>query len=57
MQTVKQDVEQLLRGLHSDSIPEDIRCHPRVLNTIKRGRQAIAGGRRCAWKQARAHLD
>jgi hypothetical protein len=57
MQTVKQDVEQLLRGLHSDSTPEDIRCHPRVLNTIKRGRQAIAGGRRCAWKQARAHLD
>ena len=57
MQSVKQEVEELLKHLPEESTYEDIQYHLYVLEKIKRGQNDIADGKCCSHEQAKERLN
>ena len=57
MKSLKQNVEQMLRGLPDDSSVEDIQYHVYVLDKIQKGQQAIRDGKGISHEEAKTRLS
>lgn len=57
MQSVKHDVEAMLKSMPEDSTIDDIHYQLYVLDKVRRGRDDIANGRVLSSEEAKDRLD
>jgi predicted transcriptional regulator len=57
MESLKQNVEQMIRNLPDDSTAEDIQYQIYVLDKIQKGQQDIRDGKGISHEEAKARLS
>jgi predicted transcriptional regulator len=57
MESLKQNVEQMIRNLPDDSTSEDIQYQIYVLDKIQKGQQDIRDGKGISHEEAKARLS